>query len=546
MIELEESFTANDRYLVEEHLQHGTDDFLLAGVGEATFVVPYRYRKAGLSETDAINLFKQDLLDFQHKEEQKYREAGLTVRTEEHNGERFVVPFSHRKENISAQYLAKYVEQTAQNKYDIIIEAHRDIRSRGYQAGLTNFSMAAANKYLNTIERIEQKEKEHQLRKVQQVAAQAPKKKSQTFGISAKEITTKIEQLITKTKDTVRKKKNTVGVSLLIGLSALGGSTLFNKGCNENTEQTELDSTRVEAYHYAGHDGVYVDFMGKEHSDSFGNIQRIMELKPEITAMLVALEGYADNAFKDGVGQETIGSGTTFYLDDNGKEIPVQMGETISSSESMNQKWRFIDCKMLKHLGDKLGRKCSDGELMACIGFGFCIGENALAKSEFYKSIQKNESLTEKSRKLTGFRQQKGVLKRAYILNACLTGKCTAKDLLDMPIYELSDKGYLNCALYRLDLHEILPCEKDKNGKYKKDPRGNDIPIIAEDGFCKYYNNFRSVYNKMQEKAAHSYENVRYVRDFMSENMIMAINENTNNNNNIIMVLNTERDYNRR
>ena len=67
-------------------------------------------------------------------------------------------------------------------------------------------------------------------------------------------------------------------------------------------------------------------------------------------------------------------------------------------------------------------------------------------------------------RKLSGFRKQKGLLKRSYVLACCLAGEWTAKDLLDLPVYYLKDKGYVHCAIYTLDLHELLPCEKDKKG----------------------------------------------------------------------------------
>ncbi len=549
MIELEEGFTENDRYLVDEYLKHGTDDFLLAGVGEATFVVPYKYRQAGKSEIDAIRLFKDDLLDFQRKEEQKYREAGLRVRSEEYNGERFVVPFNERDNmRISAQRLARYVEQTALRKYNAIIDAHRVLVQHGYRMGGTQFSMAAANKYINMADELAQSEREQELARVQQAAARAKGKRSKNFGISADEIADQIEHLAKKSKAALRRKKNTVGASLLIGLSVLGGSTLLNRGCSERAEQHGEDSVKIEAYHYAGHDSVYVDFMGREHPDSFGNIRRIMELKPAISAMIIALEGYAEQAYKDGVGQETIGGGTTFYLDDEGNEIPVQMGEKTTPGEAMQQDWRFIEIKLLKHLGDKLGRTCSDGDLLACVGFGFCIGERALGNSEFYKSVQNGRPLAEKSRRLTGFRQQKGVLKRAYILDACLRGICSAEGLLNMPIYKLADKGYLNCAPYRLDLHEIMPCKVDEHGRYIKDRAGNDVPVVASDGFCSYYNNFREIYGKMLDDADKSFEKVKMVRDFMPEDMILAINQNTEqyNSNGRVIALATERDYNKR
>ena len=46
-MELEDIYSENDKYLIEEYLRNGTDDFYLAdfGMGEALFVVPYNYVK---------------------------------------------------------------------------------------------------------------------------------------------------------------------------------------------------------------------------------------------------------------------------------------------------------------------------------------------------------------------------------------------------------------------------------------------------------------------------------------------------------------------
>ena len=106
MIELEEGFSDNDRYLINEHLKNGTDDFLLAGLGDKTFVVPYKYRKAAKDEVSAIELFKRVLLDFQAEEVRKYHEAGVPVRAERVDGADYVVPFRFKDQRVSREKLA--------------------------------------------------------------------------------------------------------------------------------------------------------------------------------------------------------------------------------------------------------------------------------------------------------------------------------------------------------------------------------------------------------------------------------------------------------
>ena len=239
----------------------------------------------------------------------------------------------------------------------------------------------------------------------------------------------------------------------------------------------------------------------------------------------MAVEGFSDKAFPDGGGVPTIGSGTTFYLDENGRETKVKMGDEISADEAMEHKWRYINKYMIETLGDDFGRACTEKEAMAGIGAGFCWGQNAFAKSEFLKSMKKGEDLDEQLRKLSGFRRQKGLLKRSYALACCLSGAWTAKDLLDLPVYEIKGKGYVHCAVYTLDLHEIMPCRSDGKGGYAKDKDGNDVPKVGEDGFCLdfYLDKAQDIKESLIAQAERGKTPYKTVRDLMPEDMLRQL-----------------------
>lgn len=529
---LDEEFTANDRYLVAEHLSHGTDDFLMAGVGSANFIVPYKYRKAGKNEVDAITSFKRDLLDFQFEEVAKYRKAGLRVRMEEYDGEKYVVPFKSRELNVSPMKLAKYVEIVAMKKYNFICETHRKLAKNNRNIGLTDFSSEMAEKYLLEIEKRKTMENAAKIMEVKRVADKNKGKKSNIFGMSAEDISGQLEKLAQRTWQVFKKRKKTVSISVMLSVFALSGVSMCERDGDKKSESAtdKIETVDVvDMYSYTRQGDVYVDFMGKKHSDSLGNISRIMELKPDISALLIAVEGYADSTYKDGEGVPTIGSGTTFYLDDYGNDKKVEVGDKTTPEKAMKDKWRFIEKEIFPLLGDKIGRKCDDGELMACIGAAFCWGKTSFAKSEFYKSVRNGADKTDEMRKLTGFRRQKGLLKRSHVLSGCLLGKLSANDLLDLPIYNIPGKGYLNCAPYRLELHEIMPCKSDANGHYLKDKSGNDMPLIAEDGFGEFYSNYKAVHKKMCDRAKESREDYCCVRDLLPEDMLANINHKAGN-----------------
>lgn len=154
MIELEEGFSENDRYLINEYLKNGTDDFLLAGVGGKTFVVPYKYRKAAKDEVSAIEQFKSLLLDFQKAELNKYSDTGMAVRKVTFDGADYVVPFKAREKEISGENVAKYVAECAALKYDKVIDIYRELEKRGVKFGEVDFSAAALAKYQHRLQQI--------------------------------------------------------------------------------------------------------------------------------------------------------------------------------------------------------------------------------------------------------------------------------------------------------------------------------------------------------------------------------------------------------
>lgn len=522
MIELEEGFSANDRYLINEYLKNGTDDFLLADIGDKTFVVPYKYRMGAKDEVSAIVQFKKVLLDFQQAEVRKYQDVGAAVRMERYDGVDYVVPFSAREQLVSPQKLADYTARQAAAKYDMIIETCRKLEERGVGLKAVDFSSAALASYQHRLEMVCRQDAQNAAR-VQRFCAGAKGKKSKKFGVSTENIARQVGALAERALNGVKKYPKTAGVSFLIGASVLGGN-LLPRGCSESKDEY-VEVVPIETMQDSGK---YVDFRGEEHSDTFGNIARIMDMKAEITAMLIAVEGYADTAYDDGTGVMTIGSGTTFYLDEHGKHQKVSRGDEITPEQAMTHKWRFIESEMLDLLGDKMGRSCSDEELMACVGAGFCWGSKALGKSEFYRSVCQGEEKTQQMRKLTGFRKQKGLLKRSYLLAACLNGEWTAKDLLDMPLYKYKDYGYLNSGIYRLELGDIMSCKSGKDGKLLKDGKGNHIPIIGEDGFCSFHNNKAEIKQKILQKAKYSLSDKKRVRDFMPQEMLQTINMRAN------------------
>ena len=580
MIELEDGFSENDKYLIREYEKHGSDDFLLVDLGEKTYVVPYKYTIGSNSVKTSQQRFLTALLDFEDMEIGKYHRAGETVMSVEYEGRDYVIPFD-RKGKFSPQDLARELHQKADTKYNAIINAARTLEDKGKPIDMLDFSSFAADKYAKTLADMNSTilldEKTPEKLDILNFLDTADDKKLKTFHTSKKKISKSIGQKIVEaehnaSKSFVPRYYKVSALAALVGLSTTVGFVSSKQNSDEANDakkehvvnmvpedddwiedidpdveyfitedeaQTNSNETKnsdnpkpaPEVKHKKSpnsSDAYFVNFMGKKHSDTYGNIQLMQDLKPEISALLISVEGFAHGAFRDGGGTPTIGAGTTFYLSEKGKETNVQMGDKTSTWRGMLHKWRYINKYMIKYLGDDFGRSCSPREAMAGVGAGFCWGPSAFATSEFLKSMKNNESLDLQLRKLSGFRKQKGLLKRSYVLACCLSGVWTPKDLLDLPVYKIANKGFVHCSIYTLDLHEILPCRKDANGKFLKDEDGNDIPQVAKDGFCFdfYLDKAQAIRQKLIDDAQKGKAEYRTVRQLLPPDMVKSI-ENT-------------------
>ncbi len=643
MIELEDVFSENDKYLIREYEKHGTDDFLLVDLGEKSYVVPYKYTIGSDSGKMAQQRFLTALLDFEDFEIGKYHRAGQPVMSLEYEGREYIVPFG-KKGRFFPKDLADEFYHKADTKYNSIINAARMLEEKGKPVEKIDFSSFSANKYAKALSDMNATMllDEHTPEKLNilDFLHSVADKPLQNFHTSVKKITRSIKKEIIEaehnaSKNFVPKYYKVSALAALIGLSATAGFLSENQKPSDtketNTQQTvnvvpddkklfadfdadknslkplaqadvsssvqsnqsdgarqtaqtenktqhqqsreakqsskpiekvqgqqkqsesvkqlsqtekvprpqtkqsekkvqkSLDYPGVKHKKAPNSKDYFINFMGKKYSDTYGNIHLVQDFKPEISALLLSVEGFAPKAFLDGNGTPTIGVGSTFYLDERGREVDVRLGDRISMWRGMLYKWRYIDKYMLPYLGDNFGRACSPREALAGIGAGFCWGPSAFASSGFLESMKNNESLSQQLRKLSGFRKQKGLLKRSYVLACCLSGAWTPKDLLDLPVYEIKGKGFVHCSIYTLDLHEIMPCRKDTKGNYLKDEEGNDIPKVARDGYCFSFHMDRAMQlrKKLINEAKKGNRKYKTVRELLPADMVKSI-ENTN------------------
>jgi GH24 family phage-related lysozyme (muramidase) len=581
-MELEDIYSENDKYLIEEYLRNGTDDFYFAdlGMGEALFVVPYKYVKEAKSGSEAIRVFKADLLSFQDDECRRYVEADKEVKGYRLDDEFYVVPLSH-EEKISPKVLRAKVISKAKARYDEVIDMYKELAANSDEELVVSFAdkdinnsraklfelkkekdvqsqsvdeekwekllgkvsdlaELGADKIADFTERVidsvkvDKDKREEFLSKLADVVGSSKNKCKEIKENLSERVAEEFEKVVEfkdKVGNTLKRSGNVMLLTGLLGAMVAAGVVWGGKDDPEGSRIETVDKVYNPDKYILGYtteNGDYVDFMGVTHKDEFGNIKRINELRPEISAMLMAVEGLAEEAYKDGKGIPTIGSGSTTHIDNEGEETRVEMGDEMSAEQAMINKWKYVEKYLLGFCEDKVGRSLSDKEIYCIIGAGFCWGPTQFSNSSMYKAILNNEGEEAVMIKSSGFRMQKGLLKRAYFFVNCDEGfKNNCQDILNLPVYLNMSGEYIHSSLYDLKIREFMPCEQDDNGKFKRDKYKNDIPktLPGNREFCMpYYNDkFGDILCDLAQKGDKSFLPLARLKDLMPKDMVQHL-----------------------
>lgn len=522
----------NEQYLLKEYLETGRSPVILT-MADRSFVVPYGYVNRFRSSDEAIMEFKKDLFDFQEQETKKYQDRHeIPVKLSIDNAT-YVVPASwHGRFN--QELLVKKVLDQAEVKYHAVINAHRKLAKMNLIETSVVMSSRALDQYTTLLN-------EHSIyaglgadfavkQKVLQFLETQGDKYLPKFKITADKVRKKLAKAVLENEVRLAKKIRFKYLKFAFLTTTLGlvGTSLVNTVIrNENKEEVSVkDNTSVKVGSY-----VYKDFLGNYHTDLYGNLQRIKDLRADIMALIVAIEGYSEEAFLEGNKNPTIGTGFTVHIEEDGQRKMVKMGDVTNPQQDAEYNVRYIEKEFIPVLGDKVGRSLSDEEILTCIGAGYCWGTKGLKKSKFFQSIKDKEPLEEQMRKLSGFRTPLGLLKRSYLLSQVLSSSWSSADLLDMPIYKIVDEtknihAFLDCAIYTKDYDAYMPCDKVFNIKKGKLCAQ---PIISSDDFCVgfYKDRSQKMLSELIKQAKTSGRLYKRVRDFLPEDMVKSIENET-------------------
>lgn len=457
-------------------------------------LIPYVYT---INTDDTQKIAKKFLDDFYDvnnilKEQyKKYNEEPLYV---EYNKRRYVVPRAYAEENLSAEQIAQKVFKKSLSKYKRAISVVADINK--IKPDEDRIVSISYNKY---------KENKRYYRKLvaKKIVNQVARGIVLTGNFLAKGAYFVGEKAFGISPEDLKKycRRSMAGLMLVGGIYLTATVVERIKDKIENNR----DSKKLKKIKFAE------EFSAKYNNDKYGNLKTLDKAYDDLSVVLAAVEGFYPRAFDDGLGNYTIGYGSTFYIDENGKSCgKVKPGDEISMEDAFIQKQRYIAHYMLPCLA-KVNRSLSEKEIIGFMATGFCIGHNALNRSDFLKKLSANEKDAWQS--LSVYGKQAGVRKRTALTAAYVKGEISTNDLLSF--------GWKNGEnIYKFSISDFYECRP-----------GTQKPYKNKDGYCRniYYNKVGECVRDVIAKGVRC-----PVRDIMPDSVLKSVEKkNTLNFNQI-------------
>lgn len=246
--------------------------------------------------------------------------------------------------------------------------------------------------------------------------------------------------------------KNVNVRNFLVGAALVGGMSLGVAGCaGKNDKKSEKEGKKIE------------NVQSVELSIPEKNEQLFESCRSEIKFALCFVENDFPYVYFCGKAWTT-GGGLTVLYDKNGNSTKVTRDTKVPKSKERDvYKGRYMTIEILSDIKKLVKVPLDEKTLLATCVFRYCIGHNGFVKSKFLKKLNAGITGPELIKTLTGYRKDKGVLKRCYFFAALMEDKIAFSDLLD-----------LRCeGCYKLEIEDVVVC---KDG----------VPVADKENFLKW------------------------------------------------------------
>lgn len=417
--------------------------------------IPYFYSLDAADKQEIATRFCKDFFDVNDRLAREYRKHGEKPLVVESEGQKYVVPYRYAGRSYHTDEIAEKVFDKCLRKYHRAISLTQKInRLAPEEEQIVSISEESCRRSRRKYEKL-------LAGKIMDTAARGLIKAGEFLAAGARSVCEKglgidVAQMKRYVKRTI------------IGTAIVGGSYL---ACQHPFVQQKLKglSEYVVSKKTTENKMCFAEVCGSKYDDRYGNLQTLDKAYDDLCVVLASLEGFHREAFDDGLGNWTIGYGSTFYIDENGRDAgKIQPGDEITAEEAFMQKQRYIAKYMVPCLM-RVQRPLSEKEVVGFIATGFCIGQNELRNSRFLKLLSEGD--TQAWQSLSVYGKQAGVRKRTALTGAYVKGEVSTRDLLDF--------GWKNGEnVYGAEISDFYKC-----------PEGSQIPYKNAQGFCRdvYY-----------------------------------------------------------
>ncbi len=398
-------------FLKSEYKVAGIDPVFICMHGKK-YLIPYPYVR---DYQDYKKVFMTDFFDIMRRDYFAYKKYNAPVQYiiwhDQDKQRKLIVPYDLRSKQVSPQEVVNRIFKRAEKKYTKAVSLAKYLAEaypeRPYQT-LINIAQ---------VRDMQKARYEHQLKVARDTAVYLTKRVGNFLAQNAVKVTNNIKNMDV---DTLKIKARRWAVGVMLSTTVAGAVYM----AFQISEKQEEKKARKE------------QLLQWKIEDPLGHVQMFSRCHDAIKMSLAFVENFAEKAFEDGGGVQTIGYGCTYYLDEkgNGSRVanPVKKEDKITMEEADIQKERYLQFEVLKQIRENVTVPMDEATMIATCNFAYVLGSTNFRKSEYLKALNEGKTGEDLARYLTGYRVQKGLLSRFYFMGSLLKGDMKVSDFMEL------------------------------------------------------------------------------------------------------------------
>ena len=485
------------------------------------FVIPYAYLKQHADPQVAQDNFMDDFFDSQQKDLSFYRKKDIEPKeifwTDGKIKYTFFVPYALKDKNLSNSEIVSAVFKKAEKKYKKAAALAEQLQN-AYPNSQISYGISAQD--------IKSMQKQYRAYLWNKTKDKTKYGALLVGNFVRKGVKLGAEKIASLTPQKVKRLFKRYALATIFGGATIGTGYTVYSAMNEKKQADEFEQAITEVEKKSDTlkivsnqkdlqitPSAIKNSSTKKLSVVEHNQQLFENNINEIKAVLCFMENFSPKAFQDGNGFWTIGYGTTYLIDENGKGnrtiSPIKENMVMTMQEANIQKERYLKFRILPQIIKDIKVLLNKEDLIATTTFMYVIGPQAFKNSGYLEAMNQGICGEKLSRYMLGFAKDKGVIKRNWFAAQIMSGKLKPVDFLN-----LRAEG-----CYTLDVED---CCYMKNSAVRRDKDGLGV-------FCSQKTSENIA--KAKQKRYSVIGKCKIVREILPADVVNAVEKNAQKQN---------------